>query len=156
MASTFSVKKVHRDGKTELTIGIDENAKTIDGIGKEIIIRNVDGSPAKIANENIVGMPENVSETNKLVTQEDVNKMMAKINNAIRYQDESMQELLELAKDAVEAEKVVVPKEEQDKGKAALTECPIKDFFCLQQSRVMQSIQGLNRVMKKYRRERLR
>lgn len=30
--------------------------------------------------------------------------------------------LLELAKDAVEAEKVVVPKEEQDKGKAALTE----------------------------------
>ena len=98
MASTFSVKKVHRDGKTELTIGVDENAKTIGGFGKEIIIKNVDGSPAKIANENIVGMPENVSETNKLVTQEDLNKMMVKINNAIKYQDESMKELLELAK----------------------------------------------------------
>ena len=68
MASTFNAKKVHKDGKAELTIGLDENAKIIDGEGSTLKIRNIDGTDAKIAKENIPGMPDNVSETNKLIT----------------------------------------------------------------------------------------
>ena len=81
MASNFNMKAAHRDGKTEFTIGIDENAKIIDGIGEEILISNKDGSPAKIAKENIPYMPENVSETNRLVTQQDLKDMMENISN---------------------------------------------------------------------------
>ena len=91
MASTFNAKKVHKDGKSELTIGIDENAKTIDGIGDTLKITNADGTATKIAKENIVGMPENVSETNKLVTQEDLNKIIKGVT-------EIMESAKELAK----------------------------------------------------------
>ena len=83
MASKFNIKTVHKDGKSELTIGIDENAKTIDGIGNEVFISNEDGSPAKISKENIVGMPENVSDDNKLVTQKDLRDMMKNIQDII-------------------------------------------------------------------------
>ena len=88
MASKFNVKTVHKDGKAELTIGVDENAKTIDGIGNKIIIKNEDGSAAKIAKENIIGMPENVSDENKLVTQKDLNDMMKNIQDIMNAANE--------------------------------------------------------------------
>lgn len=81
MASTFNAKKVHKDGKSELTIGVDENAKTLDGIGNTLSIKNADGTNAKIAKENIPFLPDNVSETNKLVTQEDLKEMMTELTN---------------------------------------------------------------------------
>lgn len=83
MASSFNVKSVHKDRKSELTIGLDENSKTIEGIGKEILIKNKDGTDAIIAKENIPGMPDNASEKNKLVTQEDLKKMMSNIQGII-------------------------------------------------------------------------
>lgn len=83
MASNFNIKSVHRDGKSELKIGVDENAKIIDGIGKEILIKNEDGSPAKIAAENIPYMPEDVSEENRLVSQKDLKEMMQNIQDII-------------------------------------------------------------------------
>lgn len=91
MASTFNTKCVHKDGKSELKIGIDENSKIIDAMGKIVKITNNDGSDAKIAKENIIGMPENVSETNKLVTQEDLKQMMKNVT-------EIMESAKELAK----------------------------------------------------------
>ena len=91
MASKFNVKTVHKDGKSELTIGVDENAKTIDGVGDTLVIKNADGSDAKIAKENIVGMPSNVSETNKLVTQEDLKKMMDNIKDIMQAANELAQ-----------------------------------------------------------------
>lgn len=91
MASTFNTKCVHKDGKSELKIGIDENSKIIDGNGKIVKITNNDGTDAKIAKENIIGMPENVSETNKLVTQEDLKQMMKNVS-------EIMESAKELAK----------------------------------------------------------
>ena len=83
MASKFNIKTVHKDGKAELTIGLDENAKTIDGIGNEVLITNEDGTAAKIAKSNIIGMPDNVSEENKLVTQKDLRDMMKNIQEII-------------------------------------------------------------------------
>lgn len=79
MASNFNVKSVHRDGRTELKIGVDENAKIIDADGKVIQFKNTDGSDAKIDKHNIVGMPENVSDSNKLITQDDLKYMMKEI-----------------------------------------------------------------------------
>lgn len=98
MASNFNIKSVHRDGKSELKIGVDENAKIIDGIGKEILIKNEDGSPAKIAVENIPYMPENISENNKLVTQSDLEKMKTEILKAYKAQAESLEALMNLEK----------------------------------------------------------
>ena len=91
MASKFNIKSVHKDGKSELTIGVDENAKTIDGVGNEIKITNADGSDAKIAKENIPGMPSNVSDKNKLVTQEDLKKMMDSIPDIMAAANELAQ-----------------------------------------------------------------
>jgi len=49
MASVYNLKGVHKDGKAELKIGLDENSKIIDGVGKEIIFKNDDDSPAIIS-----------------------------------------------------------------------------------------------------------
>ena len=87
MASKFNIKTVHCDGKSELKIGIDENAKIIDGIGNEFLIKNEDGTPAKISTENIPFMPEDVSEDNKLVSQKDLKKMMENIQDIIDAAD---------------------------------------------------------------------
>lgn len=81
MASTFNAKCVHKDGKAELKIGIDKNAKIIDGDGQTVTFKNIDGSDAKIDKKNIIGMPDNVSETNKLITQDDLKSMMKEIND---------------------------------------------------------------------------
>ena len=83
MASNFNIKSVDREGKSELKIGVDENAKIIDGIGNEIIIKNEDGSPSKIASENIPYMPDDVSEENRLVSQKDLKEMMKNIEDII-------------------------------------------------------------------------
>ena len=45
MASSFNVKSVHRDGKSELRIGLDENAKIIKGNEDEVYFTNTDGTP---------------------------------------------------------------------------------------------------------------
>jgi hypothetical protein len=81
MASTFNAKTIHKDGKTELRIGLDDNSKILEGNKDELIIKNPDGSDAKIAKENIVGMPNDVSEENKLVTQKDLEAMLDEIKN---------------------------------------------------------------------------
>lgn len=81
MASTLNAKTIHRDGKAEIKLGLDNNAKILEGKGNELIIENTDGTPAKIAPENIVGMPEGVSDTNKLVTQADLKRMYDLIND---------------------------------------------------------------------------
>lgn len=84
MASSFNAKAIHRDGKAEVKIGLnDNNVKIIEGIGDEFLIKNIDGSSAKIAKENIIGMPESVSEKNKLVTQKDLQDMMKNIQDII-------------------------------------------------------------------------
>ena len=83
MASTLNAKTIHRDGKAEVKLGLDENAKILEGEGDELIIKNIDGSDAKIAKENIIGMPTNVSDDNKLVTQADLKAMMANIKDII-------------------------------------------------------------------------
>lgn len=98
MASIFNLKGVHKDGKAELKIGIDENSKTIDGIGNQVIFKNEDGSSAIISAENIPYMPENASEDNKLVTQKDLQDMSKKIIEAMKAQAESLNALAELAK----------------------------------------------------------
>lgn len=79
MASSFNAKCVHKDGRTELKIGVDENAKIIDANGKVIQFKNTDGTKAKIDKNNIIGMPENVSDTNKLITQEDLKNMIKEV-----------------------------------------------------------------------------
>lgn len=82
MASSFNAKAIHRDGKAEIKIGLnDDNVKIIEGIGTEFLIKNNDGTSAHIAKENIIGMPENVSEKNKLVTQKDLSDMMKNIQD---------------------------------------------------------------------------
>lgn len=83
MASTLNAKTIHRDGKAEVRLGLDENAKILEGEGSELIIKNIDGSDAKIAKENIIGMPENASDENKLVTQADLRAMMSNIKDII-------------------------------------------------------------------------
>lgn len=83
MASSFNAKCVHKDGKTELKIGVDENAKIIDADGKTIQFKNTDGSNAKIDKNNIVGMPDNVSETNKLITHDDLKNVMKEVIDII-------------------------------------------------------------------------
>lgn len=98
MASTLNAKTIHRDGKAELKLGLDNNSKILEGEGTEFIIKNADGTNAKIAKENIVGMPDNVSEKNKLVTQNDLNKMANEIHKALAAQAESMQSIIHLAK----------------------------------------------------------
>jgi len=81
MASNFNMKCAHKDGKSQLTIGVDENSKTIEGINDELIIKNKDGSAAKISKENIPGMPDDVSEENKLITQKDLQEMFKNISD---------------------------------------------------------------------------
>lgn len=98
MASVFNLKGVHRDGKSELKIGVDENAKIIDGIGDEIIFKNDDGTPARISLENFPFLPNNVNEKNKLVSQEDLQKIVNQIQTAIQSTNETMQSLLDLSK----------------------------------------------------------
>lgn len=98
MASTWNVKTLHKDGKAEVKIGIDENAKIIEGEGKEVVIKNTDGTSAKISKENIPGMPDDVSDENKLVTEADLIKMKQEILKGIKSQADSLQSLLELAK----------------------------------------------------------
>ena len=88
MASTFNTKAVHKDGKAELKIGIDDNAKIIDGVGDEFIIKNSDGTNAKIAKENIPYIPDNASDKNKLVTQDDLKSMMKNIKDIISSANE--------------------------------------------------------------------
>lgn len=83
MASTLNAKTIHRDGKAEIKLGLDNNAKILEGEGNELVIKNTDGTDAKIAKENIIGMPFNVSEENKLVTQSDLKAMMANIKDII-------------------------------------------------------------------------
>lgn len=83
MASSINAKSIHRDGKSKVMIGLDENSKILEGSGKTLKITNNDGSAAKISNENIIGMPDNVSDRNKLVTQEDLKKMMKNIEDII-------------------------------------------------------------------------
>lgn len=83
MASSINAKSIHRDGKSRIMIGVDENSKTLEGDGKILKITNKDGSAAKISNENIIGMPDDVSEKNRLVTQEDLKKMMKNIEDII-------------------------------------------------------------------------
>lgn len=83
MASTLNAKTIHRDGKAEVKLGLDENAKILEGEGKAFIIKNADGSDAKIAKENIIGMPDNASDENKLVTQSDLRAMMTNIKDII-------------------------------------------------------------------------
>lgn len=97
MASSFNVKAVHRDGKAELKVGLDNNSKIFNGNGNEILISNEDGSPATISVYNIPYMPENVSEENKLVTQDDLKKMMKTINEAMTSMQDAMGSLMELA-----------------------------------------------------------
>lgn len=75
MASSFNIKCVHRDGKTELKIGMDESAKIIDADKEIIQFKNADGTDAKIDKKNIIGMPDDVSEDNKLITQKDLKNM---------------------------------------------------------------------------------
>lgn len=83
MASSFNAKCVHKDGKTELKIGIDESAKIVNADGEVIQFKNSDGTDAKIDKKNIVGMPENVSDENKLITQADLRKMIKEITDII-------------------------------------------------------------------------
>jgi len=83
MASKFNIKSVHKDGKSELTIGVDENAKTLDGVGDTLVIKNNDGSNAKLAKENLPFVPEDASEDNKLVTQQELKAMMRNIRDII-------------------------------------------------------------------------
>jgi len=97
MASSFNIKSVHREGKAELKIGIDENAKIIDGIGKEVIIKNEDGTPAILSNLNINCIPENANENNKLVTEEDLRKMVDQIQKAIQSTNDTLEALNQLA-----------------------------------------------------------
>lgn len=97
MASNFNIKSVHRDGKTELKIGVDENSKIINGIGNKIIINNTDGTPAIISNYNIPCIPNDASEDNKLVTQDDLKKMMKNINDAINSMQDAMDSIQTLA-----------------------------------------------------------
>lgn len=98
MASSFNVKSVHRDGRAELKIGVDENAKIIEGQGDEVIFRKQDGSPAMISVYNIPYIPENANENNKLVTQDDLKKMMKSINEAMDSMQDAMASLVELSK----------------------------------------------------------
>lgn len=97
MASSFNAKAVHRDGKAELKIGIDSNSKTINGVGDEVLIKNEDGTPAKISIYNVPYIPESASEDNKLVTQDDLKKMMKNINDAITNMQDAMDSLMQLA-----------------------------------------------------------
>ena len=97
MASSFNAKAVHRDGKAELKIGIDDNAKIIDGMGNEILFKNVDGTPATISAENIPFIPKDVDENNKLITENDLKKMMKNINDAISNMQDAMDALYQLA-----------------------------------------------------------
>lgn len=97
MASSFNVKAVHRDGKAELKVGLDNNSKIFNGNGNEILISNEDGSPATISVYNIPYIPETASEDNKLVTQDDLKKMMKNINEAMNNMQEAMGSLMELA-----------------------------------------------------------
>ena len=53
MASTLNAKTVHKDGKTELKIGLDKDSKILEGHEGTLTIKNADGSDAKIARENI-------------------------------------------------------------------------------------------------------
>lgn len=98
MASTFNAKIIHKDGKAEIKLGIDENAKIIEGSKNKIIFKNQDGTDAKIAKENIPFIPESASEENRLVTMEDLNLMKREITKAYKSQLESLQALTELAK----------------------------------------------------------
>lgn len=98
MASVYNLKGVHKDGKAELKIGLDENSKIIDGVGKEIIFKNDDDSPAIISIQNMPYIPEDANEKNKLVTQKDLQDMSRKLYEAMRAQNESMEALIELAK----------------------------------------------------------
>lgn len=83
MASSYNLKSVHRDGKSELKIGIDKTAKIIEGTEKELHIKNADGTNAVISRENIPCIPSNASEKNKLVTQEDLKAMLENITDII-------------------------------------------------------------------------
>ena len=98
MASTLNVKTIHRDGKAEIKLGLDNNSKIFEGEGNELLVKNIDGTPAKIDKKNIIGRPDTVSEKNKLVTQDDLNKMAIEIHKALSAQAESMQSILQLAK----------------------------------------------------------
>lgn len=97
MASSFNVKSVHRDGRAELKVGLDDNSKIFSGQGDEVIIRNNDGSPAVISVYNIPYMPENVNENNKLVTQDDLRAMMEKVKEAMDSMEDAMSSLMELS-----------------------------------------------------------
>lgn len=88
MASSINAKIIHRDGKSQVKLGLDENSKVLEGNGNILQIKNVDGSNAKIAKENIPGMPDNVSEKNKLVTQDDLRAMMKNISEIIENANE--------------------------------------------------------------------
>lgn len=97
MASNFNIKSVHKDGKSELKIGMDENAKIIKGNEEIVFFENTDGSPAIISSFNIPCIPIDASEDNKLVTQEDLKKMMKNVNDAISSMQEAMGSMKELA-----------------------------------------------------------
>lgn len=97
MASNFNIKSVHKDGKSELKIGVDSNAKIISGIDNQVIFQNTDGTPALISSYNIPCIPIDADENNKLVTQEDLKKMMKNINEAMSSMQDAMDSLIELA-----------------------------------------------------------
>ena len=98
MASVFNLKGVHKDGKAELKIGLDKNAKIIDGEGNEIVFRNDDGTPAKISKENLPFIPDNLSEKNCLVTQEDLKQIIKYVNDALKSVSDAEIALNELSK----------------------------------------------------------
>ena len=97
MASNFNIKSVHRDGKTELKIGVDETAKIISANHDEVLFSNSDGTSAIISLYNIPCIPMDAGEDNKLVTQNDLKKMMKNINDAMNNMQEAMDSMMELA-----------------------------------------------------------
>lgn len=83
MASTFNAKTVHKDGKAELKIGIDKNAKILEGNENILVIKNSDGSRAELSTQNIPCIPEDATKDNPLVTQKDLDEMKKYIGEII-------------------------------------------------------------------------
>lgn len=82
MASSINAKVIHRDGKANIKLGLDEtNSKILKGDGDFLKIENSDGSSAKISAENIPFIPDDLSDENRLVSQKELREMMKNIKD---------------------------------------------------------------------------